>query len=145
MIPRNLSLARLRFADGDLILFGKGKNSLIAFGIGHAAADNKKRLFGVFDHFNCGVDFSFGRDPSVHVPDTLTKEMVGIIERFGFNVLRHCKADRTRFSGVCQHTHSIQASGHQLFGSFNSVPIFADGFKSVVCGCLTACRLFNLL
>ena len=132
VVKGDLALAGLRFADGDIELFGKGEGRAPAFGIGHAAADNHHRLLCGFDQVGCRLRFPVGGQLAVDVPHALLQEIVGIVERFRLDVLRHGDADRAGVGGAGQNAHRIDAGGHQLFGALDAVPVFADGAEGVV-------------
>ena len=145
MVPRDLALARLRFADGNVVFFRERECGLPAFGIGHAAADDHHRLLRGFDHLRSRFGFALGRQLTVDVPHALLQEMIGIVERFGLHVLRHGDTDRTGVGGTGQHTHRVDAGGHQLFGTLDAIPVFAHRAERIVGGGGNGVELLDLL
>ena len=145
MIPRDLTLAGLRFADGYVELFGKSERRFVAFAVCYTAADDHHRLFRGANHLDSSIGLAFTRYASVHVPNTFFEEMLGIIKSFGFNVLRHCNTNCSGVGRVGKNTHCIDTSGHELLRTVDSVKIFANRLKGIICSNADRSRLFNLL
>ena len=71
--------------------------------------------------------------------------MLGIIVSFALNVLRHSKTNCTSICGVGKNAHCVNARGHKLLGTDNSVKIMAYALKCVGNGSSVVIEELSLL
>ena len=79
------------------------------------------------------------------MPYALLQEVFGIIVRLPLHILGHGKADRAGISRIRKHTHRVDTGCHKLFGSYDSVKIMANAFKSVRNGSAVVIKELSLL
>ena len=77
--------------------------------------------------------------------DTLFEEVVGEVKGLAFHILRQANAAGAGFGGVGEDPHGVDEGRHDLLGTGDPVPIFADRLEGVVGGDGQAAALLQLL
>ncbi|MNP30984.1 hypothetical protein D3C76_1240860 [compost metagenome] len=73
------------------------------------------------------------------------QEVIGIVVRLGLHVLRQGQGHGAGFRRISEHTHGVDRRRHQLLGTVDAVPVFADSLERIVGADAQVVELLDLL
>ena len=124
--------ARLGFHHGNLVLAGKGRQSIRRAGIQDTAPGDNQRCLSGADGGNGGGQFGAVGTGAADGPDPAVKERHRVIIGFGLGILTKRQYHRATACRIGHHRQRTRQSGQHMFGAADAVEIAADRAETVV-------------